>query len=204
VVLALRKFGAFEPLLLKTPGVMERRVKCKEIMLQQFTWQQFLIAALVFTLIWYAGVILLFYRKELNAFLRGKRKNEQVKEPLPHRWEQDTTQLQGDESTEDDLMGESRMPEGVGRMSMSDFGFSDEGKEQQIGLVPDVLEEIKEVFSILAREDGSKKDFFGLIKLVKEKYPKITANPNIGYINEFIADHAPFRLSVEELEDMWE
>ena len=32
-------------------------------MLQQFTWQQFLVATLVLTLIWYLAVILIFYRK---------------------------------------------------------------------------------------------------------------------------------------------
>ena len=89
---------------------------------------------------------------------------------------------------------------------MSQFGFAQPAatdKVTQLGLVPDVLEELKIIFSILASEDGSKADFFSLFKTVKEKYPKITADPNIDSINIYIREHVPFHLSNEELEDLW-
>lgn len=173
-------------------------------MLQQFTWQTFLVAAMVLTLIWYAGVILIFYRKELNTFLNGRKYSRQPDEPLPHRWENGTEQM--DDENEEAILGRSQLPEGLTTVNMGGFGFvqNEDAKEQQVGLVPDVLGEVKSVFSIIAKEDGNKNDFFGLMRLVREKYPKIGSNSNIGYINEFIADHAPFHLSSEELEDLWD
>lgn len=171
-------------------------------MLQQFTWPQFLLAAFVLSLVWYFGVILLFYRKELKKILRGRIKEKP--EPLPHRWDKDTEQVE--DADEEALMGVPQLPQGVSNISMSEFGFaiSEDEKEEQIGLVPDVLEEIKSVFSILAKEDGNKKDFFSLMKLVSGKYPMLRSNPNIGRINEYVADHAPFHLSAQELEDIWD
>jgi len=177
-------------------------------MAQQFTWQQFLIAALVFSFIWYAGVILIFYRKELKAFLGRKEKNETDKKPLPHRWEKGVDKLEDKE--EESLLGKAKMPEGISIVSTADFSFATDtskriqgDKNEQIGLVPDVLEDIKNVFLLLVKEDGNKKDFFKLMAEINKSYPKIASNPNIGRINEFISEHAPFHLSKEELENLW-
>lgn len=173
-------------------------------MLQQFTWQTFLIAAMVLALVWYVGVILIFYRKELDAFLSGIKLGRHPDEPLPHRWENGTEQTE--DENEEGIMGRPQLPEGLTTVNMGGFGFVEDKdeKEQQVGLVPDVLEEVKSVFSILAKEDGNKNDFFGLMRLVRKKYPKIGSNPNIGYINEFISDHAPFHLTTDELGNLWD
>jgi hypothetical protein len=172
-------------------------------MLQQFTWQDFLIAALVFTLVWYGGVILVFYRKELKAFLNRK-PGKAPQEPLPHRWENEVEEVR-DEGPED-LMGRSKMPEGMESVSMGGFGFvsNEEAREQQVGLVPDVLEEIKGIFKRIAEKDGNKQDFFKLMEAVRDDYPQISSNPNIGSINGFVSENAPFHLSKEELENLWD
>ncbi|MET3115377.1 hypothetical protein AAKU52_003126 [Pedobacter sp. CG_S7] len=185
---------------------MEHRDKSKEIMLQQFTWQEFLIAILVLTLVWYAAVILIFYRKELGVFFSGKL--QQKNAPLPHRWEKGVeTMEKEDVDSPEELLGRPKLPEGTSSVSMGQIGFAgndDDAKSQQLGLVPDVLQELKEVFAILEKEDGSKKDFFNLMEVVKEKYGQIGSNPNIGRINEFIAGHVPFHLSAEELDNLWD
>ncbi|MET4083904.1 hypothetical protein ABIB40_003877 [Pedobacter sp. UYP30] len=172
-------------------------------MLQQFTWSQFLIAALLLSIIWYAGVVLIFYQKEFFALLIGRKNGKPKIEPLPHTWEKEEG-FTADENVSA-LLGESKLPEGMSTVSMSGFGFSrgEGAKEHQVGLVPDVLEEIKMVFDTLTKEDGNKNNFLNLMRLLSDKYPKIGSNPNIGYINEFITDHAPFHLSAEELEDLW-
>lgn len=172
-------------------------------MLQQFTWPQFLISALLLTVVWYVGVISIFYQSELRAFLSGRKSQKAKLEPLPHSWEEDAALVEDEQATS--LVGASKLPEGMSTVSMGGFGFGhvEDARDDQVGLVPDVLEEVKSVFAILAKEDGSKKDFFNLMRLVSEKYLKIGSNPNIGYINEFIADHAPFHISAEELEDLW-
>ncbi|MGY4383927.1 hypothetical protein ACVWYN_000953 [Pedobacter sp. UYP24] len=173
-------------------------------MLAQFTWQAFLIATLVLTLVWYAAVILIFYREKLNWLLSGKL--PQKPEALSHRWDNGVETLEEEQYSEEALMGKPKIPEGTSNVSMGNIGFvadADE-KTQQLGLVPDVLQELKEVFSILEKEDGNKKDFFNLMEVVREKYGQIGSNPNIGRINEFIAAHAPFHLSSEELENLWD
>ncbi len=187
-------------------------------MLQLFTWQQFLIAALILTLIWYAGVILLIYRKELNDLLSGigKRTSAEQPEPLRHAWDED---FENETPIADEnLMGKPVLPEGVSRVSMSMFGFApktakpeeqketheDDDKNTQLGLVPDVLEELKRIIEIMAKRDGNKSDFFSLLKSVKEKYLRIASSPNIGSINAYIREHVPFHLTGEELENLWD
>lgn len=175
-------------------------------MLQQFTWQQFLVAAMVFSLVWYAAVFLLFYRKEIRAFFNRDQPEKAVKGPddrLPHRWENEIEELSPED---DELIGKTKLPEGMSSVSMAGVNFipDDQAKQQQIGLVPDVLEEIKVIFGTLEKEDGSKRDFFNLMEMVREKYPKIGSHPSIPRINGFIAENAPFHLSAEELENLWD
>lgn len=178
---------------------MELREK-QNNMLQQITWHQFLVATLVMTLIWYAGVILIFYRKELKAFLSGNKIQKPELEPLPHRWDDDTLA----DEPEDDLIGKPVLPEGMSMSGMDEISFADHHKELQQGEIPDVLEELKSVFSILAKEDGDKSDFFSLMKLVKAKYPNISSNPNLESINTYIGDHVSFLITKEELDDLWD
>lgn len=171
-------------------------------MLQQFTWQQFLVASMVLSLIWYLGVILIFYRTE---FLRFFNRDDKSPSSLPHRWEKDVDILE-EKLQEDELMGKPKLPDGLSSVAAGSFGFapSERDKADQIGLIPDLLQEIKEVFSLLEKEDGTKNDFFNLMEVVKENYPKIGSHPNIGRINQFISDHAPFHISNEELESLWD
>jgi hypothetical protein len=85
-------------------------------MLQAFTWQQFLIAALIFSLVWLVVVLLLFYRKEVYAFLSG---GEPKVEPLKHAWQDDFEQ-----APDDELMGKVTEPDGVSVLGQDDFGFA--------------------------------------------------------------------------------
>jgi len=179
-------------------------------MLQHFTWQQFLTAALILTLIWYVGVILIFYRKELNDFLNGKRTPATPPEPLPHVWDEDFE----DEplSEEENLIGKPILPEGMSRLSMAQFGFApnvketaieDEDKETQLGLIPDVMEELKSIFHILDTEHGDKDDFISLFGLVSSKYPKIRNTSNQQALNDYIRENLAFEISNLELDQLW-
>ncbi len=164
------------------------------------TWQQFFVATLLLTLVWYAGVILIYYRKELKAFLKGSKTSKPVSEALPHRWDEDTLT----EESEDNLMGKPALPDGMSIGTLDQISFAENQKESQLGEVPDLLDELKNVFSILEKEDGNKSDFFSLMKLVTAKYPKIKANPNFERINAYIRKHASFLLSDEELDNLWD
>ncbi len=178
-------------------------------MLQQFTWQDFLVATLVLTIIWYAAITLIFYRSEFFG-LFNPRVTARTPDRLPHRWEKGVDQLtEASPQEEPDLMGESKLPDGMDRVSSDGFGFSGGGQDAdsklaQVGLVPDVLEELKALFASLAANDGDKLDFMEMMEAVREKFPKIASNPNISRINAFVAENAPFYLSKDELETLWD
>ena len=189
-------------------------------MLKHFTWQQFLIAAFVLSIIWYTVVILLFYRQRIRDHLGGKQKTGNRSEPLGHAWDEEFE----DEPLNDngDLMGKSALPEGMTKLSMSQFGFAprikepeengkedfknedaDEGRERQQSVVPDVLEELKSIFHILETEQGTKQDFISLFGLVSAKYPNIKGTPNQQALNEHIRENVLFPISDEELDKLW-
>ena len=170
-------------------------------MLQYFSWPQFLIAAFILTLIWYIMIGMLYYRNDLKSLLIGKRSASQ-NERLPHVWEDEVDQI-----APDNLMGKSAEREGLETVSVNDFSFSPKDhslKTLQLGLVPDVLEELKTIFRILEKEDGNKSDFLSLLALTKAKHPNIGSNPNVQYINDFLRENAPFMLSKLELENLWD
>lgn len=169
-------------------------------MLQQFTWQQFLVAISVLSLVWYCTIILLYYRRELKAFLNGKSQKEDV--PLPHRWDDKFDELE--KEVDDHLMGKSKLPDGVSIVGMDDIQFVDDNAQtERLGLISDVIEEIMIIFNILGKEDGSKQDFLNLISTVKENYPGISSNANLPQINNFIVSNAPFHLTNDEVENLW-
>jgi hypothetical protein len=179
-------------------------------MLHYFTWHAFLVAALILTLTWYAVIILLFYRKELNDFLSGNRPLAMQPEPLNHAWDEDSEEAPlADEET---LIGKPVMPEGMSRLSMSQFGFApnfketaieDEDKETALGLIPDVLEELKSIIHILDTEHGGKEDFISLFGLISSKYPKIRNTANQQALNDYIRENLAFEISDEELDSLW-
>ncbi len=175
-------------------------------MLHSFTWQQFLVAALILSSIWYLVVWFAYCKGNLKNIFPTKQKDAAPPEPLKHYWDnEDEFEELNDE---DNLLGKSKQPEGVSNLAMSEFGFAprieDKSKEDQIGIVPDILEELKRIFNILAKEDGNKSDFFSLLELVKAKYPTVGSSPGVVHINKYIQDHAPFHLTAEELESLWD
>lgn len=179
-------------------------------MLQQFTWGQFLLASFVLSFLWYCFVILVFYRNEvLGLFGNGG-----SAERLPHRWEKGVESLEhsadagldGDSlGAPDSLMGRSAMPDGMAVVGMGQLSFSgnSDGRYEQVGMVADVIQELKLIFGRLESDAGSKVDFLRMLEKVKGDYGKIGAHPNVGPINQFIVSHVPFHLSVEELENLW-
>ncbi|WP_316800224.1 hypothetical protein [Pedobacter frigidisoli] len=152
--------------------------------------------------------MLTVFRKDAIAFLSGsipKSSSILPGDPAPNEKQAEFTEME--------IMGKSKMPEGLEVVSMGALSFSasehsgssdEDQKSDQLGLVPDVIQELKELFGILEKEDGTKQDFFSLAAMISEKYGRIGSNPNIGRINEFIRDHAPFEVTIEELEYLWD
>lgn len=196
-------------------------------MLKHFTWQQFLVAALVLSIIWYTVIILLFYRHRVQDYLSGKNKDSTPPEPLGHAWDDEFEDEPLDD--EHDLMGKSVLPEGMTRLSMAQFGFAprisetaaeqeagessnsaieqenaDEVRERQQSVVPDVLEELKSIFHILETQHGTKHDFISLFGLVSTKYRSIKGTPNQQALSDYIRENVLFPISDEELDNLWQ
>lgn len=179
-------------------------------MLEPFTWQQFLIAALVLSLIWYAVLILLFYRKKIIDAIQKKRMSggPRIQSSYNPREQKETENSL--EENRDALIGKIALPEGVTEVGMDLFSFApkldadpDADKIARLGLVPDVLEEIKTVITIVRTEGGTKDDFISLFKLISSKYPNIKDSKYRQFLDEHIWQNLPFKISQEELDNLW-
>lgn len=176
------------------------------MLFKHFTWQQFLIAALILSSIWYLVLVPLIYGKQLKDLFGGKGPGTAV-EPLRREWEEELEDEPGVDE-DDNLMGKPKLPEGMSRVSMDMFGFapdlSGENRERQQSLVPDALEEIKNIFYVIEKEQGTKADFIALFGLVKMKYAALRDTPSERALNDYIRDNALFPVSDEELNNLWQ
>lgn len=174
-------------------------------MLKHITWQEFLLATTLLTFLWYISIILLLFRKELKRLLTGK--NHNFKEGARSRTKEDEPNAKQAESADDDLMGKAKLPEGMSTMGMEEFSFrkrDEEHRDKMLGSIPDLLEEMKQLFQILKDEEGTKADFLVLMDGFKPRLKAIRTDFNQQSLNEFITRHAPFPLSERELENFWE
>jgi len=156
-------------------------------------------AAIGFLFIWYAVVLLWLCRHQVKAFLTGDR--PPANEPLPHVWESEAF-------FDGDLLGETKEPEGVSTHACNSFGFAGRAKPSReddlLGLIPDVLEEIKTVLHTVETTGGGKEDFISLFKLVSGKYERLKESPHLAAINEWVLENVPFGLTDDELWQLWE
>jgi hypothetical protein len=175
------------------------------MLLKHCTWQQFLIAALILSLIWYLVVVPLLCRDSLKYLWKRNRAVVST-EPLVREWDEELPDAP--EAHEDDPMGKPKLPEGMSKGSMSMLRFAadavdDEPRVRQLGLIPDALEELKSIFQILEKEQGSKQDFISLFGLVKAKYGAISGTPDEARLNRYIRENALFPISDDELDHLW-
>lgn len=168
-------------------------------MLRTITWTEFISAITFVAVAWYSLVFLLI--------LRQKKRGGQSTDPLAKDIKGNVAQSVSQDSLQahtNDLMGAVRKPEGLESLAMDGFGFADSvTPDEQLGLIPDVLEDLREIFAVIEKEDGSKHDFFSLVGIVKEKYPAIRTTGRLPEINAFITRNAPFFLSPEEIDNLW-
>ena len=169
------------------------------MMFEEFTWQQFLVAAMVLTALWVLGVWLIYWRPLSTG--GGK-----VREALPHSWQDEVDEFS---TLDDGLMGKPALEHGVSVLEADEFSFvpaeERKGREEPnlLGDMADAQDEIKGICRILEKEDGSKEDFFALFEVVRLKYPKLTGSELLPELNDFIREQVPFYLSEQELDSLW-
>ncbi len=183
-------------------------------MLKGLTWEQFCWFSAVLGSLWYGAVALLCYRKELMAFLgvgtvglAGSSSGVGIG-PVGIMGKKDVDGGSGAvELEEDSLMGRPALPVGVSVLGMDQVSFVAGpvvvDRVDQVGLVADVVEELKGIFAQLEREGGGRPEFFVLLSGLKETFGGIAGHPNIGAINAFVVENAPFEVSMQEMEGAW-
>lgn len=190
------------------------------MMFQEFTWLQFLVAAMVLSLLWVLGVWLIYWRPLAPGGLNGGRGNgvHDAEDALPHSWQDEVDELN---TPDDGLMGKPALEHGVSVLDADEFSFApleerggreehyDRGEGRKLGVeallgeLADAQEEIKGICRILEKEDGIKEDFFALFEVVRLKYPKLAGTELLGELNDFIREQVPFYLSEQELDSLW-
>jgi hypothetical protein len=115
-----------------------------------------------------------------------------------------------------DLMGKAKPQQGMERVESGKLAFAPaqkgDSEADQIpanevsngGLYEDLTAGIREIYEILAANDGNKQDFFGMIAELKAQFGPLGSSPCIARVNTFIRDSAPFAVSQEELENLWD
>ncbi|MES2456832.1 MAG: hypothetical protein V4594_14865 [Bacteroidota bacterium] len=141
-----------------------------------------------------AGFVVLVWLITWFFFIRDRNK---ASPPLDHRWQSGVEEI----SETEELMGKPVLEAGVSVLSAEEFGFADKAK--QLGAIPDMQQDIKDICKVLAENDGNKEDFFLMFPMIREKYPKLASDPLLGELNAFIRTSVPFQLSAEELENLW-
>jgi len=181
-------------------------------MLQQFSWGQFLIAASLLSVLWYLFVGLLFFRKELMAFSFTKGGESRGKEPGVDPGNSaggdGFRDIEIEREVDAALMGRSRLPGGLEVRGSDELSFAsslahEDSRYSRVGLIADVVQELKLIFAELEKGAGDKRDFFRLLERVKEQYGPLGGHPSVGALTAFIAEHASFHLGTEELENLW-
>ena len=99
-----------------------------------------------------------------------------------------------------ELMGKAKLEEGVEIISADEMNFTP--KVMQLGDVPDLQQEIREICALLSDRDGNKEEFISLLRLAVEKYPRIPYEMHES-LSGFVREVAGFYLSDEELQGLW-
>jgi hypothetical protein len=221
-LIALLMYGNF---VLVITDAMERQSNSKTMMLHQLTWQQFLVAAAVLTLVWYGVLFVSWY---LRGKAAGENGNVPVSTGLPHRWEKGVDRLSDGYglAEADDLMGRPQEEEGFRRVSMNELRFAGavvsakpEVTGERVaeypsvaaadalgflqGTVADFLEELKPVFDYAARYKKGLAVFLEHLQALVERYPEIRQSPNweaiVGHICELAVSQLPFEVKPEQI-----
>jgi hypothetical protein len=160
-------------------------------MLNAISWQQYVTAALLFSLAWYTCIGLRYYRTRLPGLFQTRIKNAFPKVASPTSF----------------VMGPAKPEMGTSLYDPQAFIFnaasSDEVSDQTLPKGPsdDLLEEAKMLVDAF-RDNDNKTEFIALFKLLLDKYEvfreEISLPAVIRSLSEFAAPRLPFSLKETE------
>ncbi len=102
-----------------------------------------------------------------------------------------------------DVMGKVILEAGVQELPMSEVMFDRSVETQNVGMADDVMDEVGKCFGLIGEMDGKKEDFMRMMSGLEGIYPEMADHPSLAEVRTFIAAHAPFALSKQELDGFW-
>jgi hypothetical protein len=171
----------------------------QETMIKFITWYQYFIFTGSAGLLYYAAILLLYYRREIESVF-----NRQTHEPNGPDEDQGGHDL--------NFMGK---PEFDGQQTNNAedlfFAVPDEEVTQEInkeafllGPVADFLKELKSGFILLKEAQRDKEEFFTLLHILSEKYSQVMQSAYRPLLEVFIlecsAEQLPFELTLADLQ----
>ncbi|SOD13894.1 hypothetical protein [Pedobacter xixiisoli] len=155
------------------------------MLFQNFSWQDFLLVAVLLSVLWYGLVWLFFFRKKPVVVGDANRYDEEERSAL----------------VEEELLGKPVLAEGEKVVSSNDFGFSEPDQVEQLGVVADVQEQIKVSCRELESNLAKKEEFLSVLAGVLASYP-VSLAARLP-LEDFIREQLPFFISEEELDGLW-
>lgn len=149
-----------------------------------------------------------------DAAIEGKVKGSEAGVKPPANRLKDNGGEVPEKDQDDGLMGKVVPQHGLERIETGCPAFAQTEKESEVvegtdqvsvgGLYEDLVTGIREIYAVLAANDGNKQDFFGMISQLKAEMGPVGSSPCILRVNAFIRDSTPFAISKEELEGLWD
>jgi hypothetical protein len=166
------------------------------MILLKFIGSHYLLFAALALAVWYGAVLFTFYRDEVKK--RYERRFPKQEAALPGGWA---------EEEDFEPMGAPAEEYGMSTVLAHEVRFMPRrgmiSEEEMLGLVPDVLEEIKRIIHTIETEGGDKSDFISLFKLVAVKYPRMAESRHLLTVNDWLLENCPFPLDEGELVALW-
>ncbi|MBS1519851.1 MAG: hypothetical protein JST50_02550 [Bacteroidetes bacterium] len=163
-------------------------------MLNEITWQQYLIATLVVTVVWYVYVGLRYYRTELAVLLKIKPAVQTTMPAVSNKLSV--------------VMGEATPETDTGLYAADELLFSaaepDDISDQTLppGPADDLLAEGKVLIDAYAGNDN-KSEFLSLFKLLLDKYEVFKDEISLPAVIRSLSEFAGSRLSFSLKETEW-
>ncbi|WP_461789690.1 hypothetical protein [Pedobacter sp.] len=152
------------------------------MLFQNFSWQDFLLAAALLSVLWYVLVWLFFFRGRPGVV--GASGGADV--------------FDGEE---EGLLGRPVMADGERVVGADEFGFVGADQLEQLGVVADVQEQLRVTCRELESSLAAKEEFLSVISGVLKGYP-VPLSSRLP-LEEFIREHLPFFVTEDELDGLW-
>ncbi|ETZ19191.1 hypothetical protein N824_10645 [Pedobacter sp. V48] len=163
------------------------------LMLSNFSWLEYAAFIGVSVLLYYAVILLVYYRNEMKGFLSSLAKGHQP----------DIIRVSDQGFVNADLLGKAAPEAGMSSLSMDELNFG--GNDQLLqGELADCMQELSDTFYLALEKSWDKKKLFTSLSEIAECYSSVFASPLraqvLAYISEQVGTKLGIGFSSNELE----